>query len=119
MAASHYSGMLPDPLRLKLGGLQPLQLQVYEDFSRVRTLQIQAGTLPPHPIPVCRVLTDACSLSEEQRLGAAPYSSDSPALAAAQAPSASDPAVPTVLSGPQAMEKFAVRFFCPCSLGLR
>lgn len=43
MAASHYSGMLPDPLRLKLGGLQPQQLQVYEDFSRVRTLQIQAG----------------------------------------------------------------------------
>lgn len=44
MAASHYSGMLPDPLRLKLGGLQPTQLQVYEDFSRSRTLEIQAGT---------------------------------------------------------------------------
>lgn len=43
MAASHYSGMLPDPLRLKLGGLQSQQLQVYEDFSRVRSLQIQAG----------------------------------------------------------------------------
>jgi CCR4-NOT transcription complex subunit 1 len=46
MAASHYSGMLPDPLRLKLGGLQPQQLQVYEDFSRVRSLQIQAGASP-------------------------------------------------------------------------
>lgn len=43
MAASHYSGMLPDPLRLKLGGLQPQQLQVYDDFSQVRTMQIQAG----------------------------------------------------------------------------
>ncbi|KAK4047791.1 CCR4-NOT core subunit cdc39 [Microbotryomycetes sp. JL201] len=40
MAASHYSGMLPDPLRLKLGGLQPQQLQVYEDFARVRSLQV-------------------------------------------------------------------------------
>ena len=45
MAASHYSGMLPDPLRLKLGGLQPQQLQVYEDFSSVRALQIQAGAM--------------------------------------------------------------------------
>ena len=35
MAASHYSGMLPDPLRLKLGGLQTNQLRVYEDFGRV------------------------------------------------------------------------------------
>ena len=35
MAASHYSGMLPDPLRLKLGGLQSSQLLVYEDFGRV------------------------------------------------------------------------------------
>jgi CCR4-NOT transcription complex subunit 1 len=35
MAASHYSGMLPDPLRLKLGGLQPNQIRVYEDFGRV------------------------------------------------------------------------------------
>lgn len=46
MAASHYSGMLPDPLRLKLGGLQSTQLQVYEDFSRSRTLEIQAGEIP-------------------------------------------------------------------------
>ncbi|GJN93365.1 hypothetical protein Rhopal_006418-T1 [Rhodotorula paludigena] len=37
MAASHYSGMLPDSLRLKLGGLSPQQLQVYEDFARLRT----------------------------------------------------------------------------------
>ncbi|CAH7667572.1 exoribonuclease [Phakopsora pachyrhizi] len=36
MAASHYSGMLPNPLRLKLGGLEPEQLRVYEDFSNVR-----------------------------------------------------------------------------------
>ncbi|KAK4700026.1 CCR4-NOT transcription complex subunit 1, partial [Phenoliferia sp. Uapishka_3] len=85
MAASHYSGMLPDPLRLKLGGLQPLQLQVYEDFSRVRSLQIQA----------------------EQRLGGAAYA-ESPALAAAHVPQVADAgAAPSVLSGPQAMEKFA------------
>ncbi|KAM0787180.1 hypothetical protein ACM66B_006427 [Microbotryomycetes sp. NB124-2] len=43
MAASHYSGMLPDPLRLKLGGLQPQQLQVYEDFARIRSLQVPDG----------------------------------------------------------------------------
>lgn len=36
MAATHYSSMLPDALRLKLGGLQPAQLRVYEDFSRAR-----------------------------------------------------------------------------------
>ncbi|KAI5474877.1 CCR4-NOT transcription complex subunit 1 [Pseudohyphozyma bogoriensis] len=79
MAASHYSGMLPDPLRLKLGGLQPQQLQVYEDFS------------------------------QEQRNGiAAAYGGESPAIAAAQAPQLADAApVPTVLSGPQAMEKFS------------
>ena len=41
MAASHYSGMLPDPLRLKLGGLQPQQLKVYEDFGRIRALSAQ------------------------------------------------------------------------------
>lgn len=35
MAASHYSGMLPDPLRLKLGGLQPSQMLVYEEFEKV------------------------------------------------------------------------------------
>lgn len=34
MAASHYSGMLPDPLRLKLGGLQPNQVKVYEEFGK-------------------------------------------------------------------------------------
>lgn len=34
MAASHYSGMLPDPLRLKLGGLQPGQTRVYEEFGK-------------------------------------------------------------------------------------
>ncbi|KAG0146562.1 hypothetical protein CROQUDRAFT_657201 [Cronartium quercuum f. sp. fusiforme G11] len=33
MAASHYSGMLPSPLRLKLGGLEPDQLRIYEEFS--------------------------------------------------------------------------------------
>jgi len=34
MAASHYSGMLPDPLRLKLGGLQPNQVKVYDEFGK-------------------------------------------------------------------------------------
>jgi CCR4-NOT transcription complex subunit 1 len=33
-AASHYSNLLPDPLRMKLNGLQPQQLQVYEDFGQ-------------------------------------------------------------------------------------
>ncbi|GAA5831623.1 hypothetical protein JCM11251_000773 [Rhodosporidiobolus azoricus] len=79
MAASHYSGMLPDPLRLKLGGLSPSQLQVYEDFARLRVL-------PP----------------ADGRNGV--VYADSPALSAAAAP---QPAEPTVLSGPQAMEKFA------------
>lgn len=35
MAASHYSGMLPSPLKLKLGGLEPEQLRIYEEFSTV------------------------------------------------------------------------------------
>ncbi|KPV72766.1 uncharacterized protein RHOBADRAFT_38864 [Rhodotorula graminis WP1] len=48
MAASHYSGMLPDPLRLKLGGLSMQQLQVYEDFARLRT-PAPPGTLPGLP----------------------------------------------------------------------
>ncbi|GAA6009388.1 hypothetical protein JCM10207_003757 [Rhodosporidiobolus poonsookiae] len=80
MAASHYSGMLPDPLRLKLGGLSASQLKVYEDFSRVRTL-------PP---------TDG-------RNGVA-YG-ESPALDAAHVPQAI--AEPAALSAQQAMEKFA------------
>ncbi|KAH9440897.1 hypothetical protein Pst134EB_029549 [Puccinia striiformis f. sp. tritici] len=36
MAASHYSGMLPNPLKLKLGGLEPEQLRIYEEFANVR-----------------------------------------------------------------------------------
>ncbi|KAI8855140.1 CCR4-Not complex component, Not1-domain-containing protein, partial [Chytridium lagenaria] len=34
-AASRYPSSLPDPLRLKAGGLTPLQLRVYDDFSRI------------------------------------------------------------------------------------
>ncbi|KAI8922013.1 CCR4-Not complex component, Not1-domain-containing protein [Powellomyces hirtus] len=34
-AASRYPSTLPDPLRLKIGGLNGQQLRVYEDFSRV------------------------------------------------------------------------------------
>jgi putative NIF3 family GTP cyclohydrolase 1 type 2 len=37
MTAQHYSQVLPDALRIKLGGLQPDQMRVYEDFSRART----------------------------------------------------------------------------------
>ncbi|GAA5988666.1 hypothetical protein JCM10908_003667 [Rhodotorula pacifica] len=89
MAASHYSGMLPDPLRLKLGGLSPPQLQVYEDFSRLRT------AIPP--------VVDG-------RNGA--MYADSPAMAPAvtapQIAAAAAIAADTVLlSGPQVMEKFA------------
>ncbi|KNE88983.1 hypothetical protein, variant [Puccinia striiformis f. sp. tritici PST-78] len=36
MAASHYSGMLPNPLKLKLGGLEPDQLRIYEETANVR-----------------------------------------------------------------------------------
>ena len=48
MAASHYSGMLPDPLRLKLGGLTGQQLQVYEDFGHSRGVPAlpPSGTVP-------------------------------------------------------------------------
>lgn len=89
MAASHYSGMLPDPLRLKLGGLSPPQLQVYEDFSRLR------ATLPP---------------TVDVRNGA--IYGDSPALAPAGAApqiaaAAAVAADSVLLSGPQVMEKFA------------
>ncbi|GAA5963421.1 hypothetical protein JCM21900_000443, partial [Sporobolomyces salmonicolor] len=80
MAASHYSGMLPDPLRLKLGGLSPSQLQVYEDFARLRTL-------PP----------------AEPRNGVV-YPDQSPALAAPHTPQVAEP---PVLTAAQAMEKFA------------
>lgn len=34
-AASHYPSTLPDPLRLKPGGLLPHQVRVYEDFARI------------------------------------------------------------------------------------
>ncbi|GAA6042737.1 hypothetical protein JCM8097_005557 [Rhodosporidiobolus ruineniae] len=80
MAASHYSGMLPDPLRLKLGGLSQSQLQVYEDFARLRAL-------PPL----------------DGRNGV-PYG-ESPALAEGVVPTAA--AEPAALSGTQAMERFA------------
>ncbi|KAJ3175056.1 hypothetical protein HDU87_006452 [Geranomyces variabilis] len=43
-AASRYPSTLPDPLRLKIGGLNGQQLRVYEDFSRV------AQTAPPPPM---------------------------------------------------------------------
>lgn len=112
MAASHYSGMLPDPLRLKLGGLQPQQLQVYEDFSLVRTLQIQAGTRYFFRMMSDVSSTDASLNAEEQRNGIAAYSAESPALPPAQVAEALPP-VPTILSGPQAMEKFAVGFLSP------
>ncbi|GAA6057943.1 hypothetical protein JCM3770_004447 [Rhodotorula araucariae] len=94
MAASHYSGMLPDPLRLKLGGLSPQQLQVYEDFARLRAV-------PPAPGSV------------DGRNGL--LYADSPAMAAAVAPQvaavaaqAAQAAVESAaMTVPQAMEKFA------------
>ncbi|KEI41517.1 uncharacterized protein L969DRAFT_58634 [Mixia osmundae IAM 14324] len=46
MAASHYSGMLPDPLRLKLEGLAPAQLRVYEEFGRPRVMPSAAAETP-------------------------------------------------------------------------
>ncbi|GAA5991806.1 hypothetical protein JCM11641_001763 [Rhodosporidiobolus odoratus] len=84
MAASHYSGMLPDPLRLKLGGLSASQLQVYEDFARIRTL-------PP---------------AVDSRNGGA-YG-ESPAVSAALVPTPAPAAAiePIVLTLQQAMEKF-------------
>lgn len=50
MAASHYSGMLPDPLRLKLGGLQPNQVRVYEDFGKVSLECIWRRTYTHEPL---------------------------------------------------------------------
>ncbi|KAK4047270.1 CCR4-NOT core subunit cdc39 [Microbotryomycetes sp. JL221] len=85
MAASHYSGMLPDPLRLKLGGLQPQQLQVYEDFARVRSVQ-----LPP------------------DGRGGALFAAESPSLAPAQIATDEEGTDPGTLPGAQAMERFAV-----------
>ncbi|PLW31488.1 hypothetical protein PCANC_21076 [Puccinia coronata f. sp. avenae] len=41
MAASHYSGMLPNPLKLKLGGLEPEQLRIYEEFLNQQQQQHQ------------------------------------------------------------------------------
>ncbi|GAA5970047.1 hypothetical protein JCM3765_004764 [Sporobolomyces pararoseus] len=85
MAASHYSGMLPDPLRLKLGGLSERQLLVYEDFARLRVL-------PP-----------ALPSNVDGRNGMA-YSEPSPAMAAAPTPVLAEP---VLLTAPQVMEKFA------------
>lgn len=39
---SRYMGNLPEPLRLKTNGLQPQQLRVYEDFSRIPRSQAAA-----------------------------------------------------------------------------
>lgn len=89
MAASHYSGMLPDPLRLKLGGLSERQLLVYEDFARLRVL--------PPSLPA----------NVDGRNGMA-YSDASPAIAAAPTPVLAEP---VLLTAPQVMEKFAVSFF--------
>jgi len=86
MAASHYSGMLPDPLRLKLGGLSERQLLVYEEFARLRVL-------PPAP-----------PASVDGRNGLV-YSEPSPAIAAAPTPVLAEP---VLLTAPQVMEKFAV-----------
>lgn len=85
MAASHYSGMLPDPLRLKLGGLSERQLLVYEEFARLRVL-------PP-----------ALPTSVDGRNGLV-YSEPSPAVAAAPTPVLAEP---VLLTAPQVMEKFA------------
>ncbi|GJN90459.1 hypothetical protein Rhopal_003470-T1 [Rhodotorula paludigena] len=98
MAASHYSGMLPDPLRLKLGGLSPQQLQVHEDFARLRAV-------PPVGAAI------------DGRNGA--FYADSPAMAAATltpqiaaaataAAAASGGAEPSLLSPAQVVEKFSV-----------
>ncbi|GAA6061543.1 hypothetical protein JCM10212_002750 [Sporobolomyces blumeae] len=84
MAASHYSGMLPDPLRLKLGGLSERQLLVYEDFARLRTL--------PPALPTV-----------DGRNGLV-YADQSPAIAAASTPILAEP---VLLTASQVMEKFA------------
>ncbi|CAG8523976.1 14374_t:CDS:10, partial [Acaulospora morrowiae] len=42
---SRYMGNFPEPLRLKPNGLQPQQLRVYEDFSRIPRLSSQAAAI--------------------------------------------------------------------------
>ncbi|MBW0484102.1 hypothetical protein O181_023817 [Austropuccinia psidii MF-1] len=49
MAASHYSGMLPSPLRLKLGGLEPEQLRIYEEFAHVGDTNSSSNALNNQP----------------------------------------------------------------------
>ena len=108
MAASHYSGMLPDPLRLKLGGLSMQQLQVYEDFARLRT------TAPPGTLPGVGA-GGMPGMPGSGPNGAGVLYADSPAMAAAVAPQAAvvaqqaaQAAVESAaMSAPQAMEKFA------------
>jgi CCR4-NOT transcription complex subunit 1 len=41
LVGSRYSNMLPDPLRMKLNGLLPQQMQVYEDFGNLRAASAQ------------------------------------------------------------------------------
>lgn len=108
MAASHYSGMLPDPLRLKLGGLQPEQLRVYEDFARIRNLQVPISTEP-----VLRNGTPgatAAAYNESPAVAAVQQQQQQQIIAAAQNPTEMLPPVaaqPAAVSGQQAMERFA------------
>ncbi|GJN94007.1 hypothetical protein Rhopal_007070-T1 [Rhodotorula paludigena] len=69
MAASHYSGMLPDPLRLKLGGLSPQQLQVYKDFARLRTESNRRRIVQQIPVLAARSTSpDETALVSSQKV---------------------------------------------------
>jgi Domain of unknown function (DUF3819) len=108
--ASHYSGSLPDPLRLKLGGLQPQQLRVYEAFSNLRP------TPPPVPAHGVGSIVSQKRTSTDDRLAAPRYRSESPLLDGPTPPgtdfqayemAAATPAS-TVTTPQQALEKFGV-----------
>lgn len=96
MAASHYSGMLPDPLRLKLGGLQPSQLRVYEEFVKVSMGCAAAGFFADsngtqRPSVTSSQEGDASNLSADMAAAtAALLSNGSPAEASVSAQQASD-----------------------------
>lgn len=48
LTVSHYASLLPDPLRIQLGGLQPDQVRVYDEFGRPRVAPLAP---PPATTP--------------------------------------------------------------------
>ena len=98
LTVSHYASLLPDPLRIQLGGLHPDQVRVYDEFGRPRV----APLAPPN--------VAAAAGFDLQRLM---QRTGTPVSAAAAAANASAPGSPSVEAaaaggkeGAEVMERF-------------